>query len=77
MRRKAAEPGTKKPVPAAAVAAPSRRRDPKALEPTKRDADGLKIVSSHSGSRQHLGLAPMHRVAKNRAEARAIMEKLG
>ena len=35
--------------------------DPKALEPTKRDADGLKIVTPHSGPRQHLGMAPMHR----------------
>ena len=31
------------------------------IEPTQRDAGGLKIVSAHSGLRQHLGMAPMHR----------------
>jgi hypothetical protein len=31
------------------------------LEPTKRDAGGLKIVSAHSGLRQHLGMVPMYR----------------
>jgi len=31
--------------------------DPESLEPTKRDAGGLKIVSAHSGLRQHLGVA--------------------
>jgi hypothetical protein len=35
--------------------------DPKALEPTKRDAGGLKIVNAHSGPQQHLGMASMHR----------------
>ena len=31
------------------------------LEPTKRDAGGLKIISAHVGPRQHLGVALMHR----------------
>jgi hypothetical protein len=35
--------------------------DPKALEPTKRHAGGLKTVSAQSSLRQHLGVAPMHR----------------
>jgi hypothetical protein len=43
------------------VAALNRRREPEALEPMKRDAGGLKIISAQSGPRQHLGGADASR----------------